>query len=160
MHLSYQRPGYVFLVSALVIGLIVTVTTVTLLILGNTAEQSGQTIVETNQALELAHTCADRALLAVREDPAYTGNETLNYTHGTCRIFGVMSNLDSRTICVEGERGGVIRSLQIALDVQWRSSSASSIPDPLTDPPRVATWNEISCCPGSTTCAGSSSSSS
>jgi len=157
MHPGTERPGYIFLISTLIIGFTITLTTITLLVLGMAAEMSGETVTQSNQVLELASTCADRALLGVRQDPSYVGNELLSYVHGTCRIYGVSSSADRRTVCAEGAKDGIVRRLQIDLDIQWRSSSSSALPDPLTDPPRIAAWNEVSCCGDTNSCSSSSS---
>ncbi len=81
-----SRPGYIFLVTVLVIGAIASATATSLLLLGWAAEQNGLLLMQSAQAYEHANTCAERALRELRRDLAYTGNVTHTFEYGSCEI--------------------------------------------------------------------------
>lgn len=103
-----------FLVSVLVIGVIAAATALSLLLLGWAAEQNGLVLEESSQAFEYAQTCAERAFLALRQDAAYAGGETMTFERGTCRILpaGGSGNED-RFLCIEGESGQNTRRMEL-----------------------------------------------
>lgn len=110
------RRGYIFLVSVLVIGAIASASAFTLLLLGLAQEQSGFTVVQSVQALELAETCVERAFHSLRDDPAYAGGEHFSLTGGSCSIgrIGGAGN-EERTVCVEGFGGDAVRRLEVSV---------------------------------------------
>lgn len=138
MTLNLSRDGYVFLISAIVIGAIGVVSTVSLLVLGWAAEQNGQTIVKSNQALELANTCLDRAILALQENANYRGGDMVDFPYGTCRVYPMEGTGNRRGICVEGQVDGTTRRLQVVLSAIFPSIT-------------VRNWDDVSCCTLSTT---------
>lgn len=111
-----SRPGFVFLLGILVIGIIVTEMAMSLILLGIAAEQSGQTIAQSAQSLAYAHACAERALLNLRQDLSYDGGETATFGHGTCviRHTGGSGNAN-RAVCVEGRSGRSTRRVEISV---------------------------------------------
>lgn len=156
------RNGYVFLVSMLVIGTIAAAASVTLLLLGWTAEQNGELHVQSAQSGELASTCVERAVHKLQLDLSYAGNETISDTQpfGTCKIYNVGGTVGSnfdRTICVQGfSRNGSQRLQQVYLSRVFPKTS-------------ISTWDEVQCCTaggalapncGSSSSSNSSSSSS
>lgn len=114
---SSHRPGYIFLITVLVIGAIATTAAVSLILLGIAAEQSGATVQQSAQALEMAQTCAERALRSLRADITYDGGETVTLDPGgTCTIHPIGgSGNDERTLCIEGLSGNALRRLEIAI---------------------------------------------
>jgi len=119
MILSRYRSGYVFLVSVLFIGTIALATTVSLLLLGSAAERSSFTETQSQQALEWASTCIERALLMMRVNPTleYTGDNIMTFPGltGRCYVFVDGTGNDERQICAIGEvdtfEGSVARRL-------------------------------------------------
>jgi hypothetical protein len=108
------RSGYVFLISVLVIGAIASATSVSLLLLGWAAEQSGLLLVHSAQAYEYAQTCAERTMHSLRRDLNYSGDETFAFDYGSCAValIGGSGNED-RTVCVSGSSGDSTRRLQV-----------------------------------------------
>ena len=130
--LSTSHPGYIFLLSVLVIGAIAIATTSSLILLGISAEQSGQAVAYAHQARELAHTCAERALRSLRADSAYTGNESFTLTGGTCTINTIVgSGNANRYLCAQGTSGQSIRKLQINISQVLPTT-------------RITSWKEVS----------------
>lgn len=114
---SRGRSGYIFLVSVLIIGAVLSATSFTLMLLGLGAELSGKAIQDSVQAYENASSCAERALLALRSDLAYDGHQTIAMPSGSCTIgwMGGSGNFD-RVICVEGTEGTSVRRMEITID--------------------------------------------
>lgn len=125
-----SHTGYVFLVSVLVIGAIAGTTTLSLLLLGWAAEQNGFLAVQSHQALENAHTCAERALLSLRKDPTYGGDETFTLARGSCTVepIGGSGNED-RTLCVEGSDGDTDQRMELNIKHLFPSVSIASWQD-------------------------------
>ncbi len=111
-----SRPGYVFLVTVLMIGAIASTTLLSLLLLGWAAEQNGYLQVQSQQAFEYADTCAERAIRSLRLDPTYAGDERFTFGTSSCYIhpIGGGGNLDRR-VCVESSSGNVVRRMELLL---------------------------------------------
>jgi hypothetical protein len=109
-----SRPGYVFLISVLVVGVIASAVTVSLLLLGGAAERTAYSLQESVQAFENAQTCIERGLLALRADLNYAGGETVTLARGTCalRAIGGSGNLP-RMLCAEGRSGLSVRRVEV-----------------------------------------------
>ena len=131
-----SRPGYIFLVTVLVIGVIATATASSLLLLGWAAEQNGLLMQQTNQAFEYAQTCAERAMRSLRSDLGYVGETTYAFSLGSCEIktIGGAGN-EKRTLCVAGYSGDSVRRMEASIDRlyptvtirSWQEVSAFSL---------------------------------
>ncbi len=111
-----KRGGFIFLLSVLVIGVIVTGMAMSLILLGVAAQQSGLTVVQTAQALENAQTCAERGLRSLRADLSYDGGESATLVNGTCSIAHTGGSGNAgRTLCVQGESGRSTRRIEISI---------------------------------------------
>lgn len=136
---SRSRPGYIFLVTVLMIGVIASTTLVSLLLLGWAAEQNGALVEHSQQGLEYMQTCAERALRSLRLDPTYEGETRINFgTSDSCyiRVIGGSGNQD-RTLCIEGVSGNTTRRMELNIKRLF----------PLV---RVSSWQEVgafSLCP-------------
>jgi len=128
----HTRPGYVFLVSVLLIGAIASTTLFSLLLLGWAAEQNGFLQVQSQQAYEYAQTCAERAMRSLRLDPTYVGDTTFFFGTNSCTIhpIGGTGN-QNRTLCVESLSGKIVRRMQIQI--------AQLFPVTL-----ISSWQEVS----------------
>lgn len=115
MHSS--KPGYIFLVTILVIGVIATATATSLLLLGWAAEQNGLLVMQSNQAFEYAQTCMEQTLLELKKDNTYAGDRTVAFTTGltgTCDIELIAGvGNENRSVCVTGYSGDSVRRLEI-----------------------------------------------
>lgn len=116
-HSTSSRPGYIFLLSILAIGIIAVATTLSLLLLGWGAEQNGFAVVQSAQAWENAQTCIERTLRTLRRNLAYAGNETFILTEGTCSLnpIGGAHN-QRRIICSQGNLGASTRRIEVELE--------------------------------------------
>lgn len=136
MTIHRTRDGYIFLISVLFIGIIATMTTFSLLLLGGAAEHSGKNIVDSAQAFEYAQLCVERSLRSLRSDLSHGGSGTVTFVYpdpaGSCTILPIGgSGTRNRRICAEGESNGSIR--RIELDVT-----------DLLPRVRIRSWKEVS----------------
>lgn len=112
-----SRPGYAFLVTVLVIGVMATATATSLMLLGWAAEQNGFLVERSGQAEEYAKSCIERTFRTLRLNPAYAGGETLVYPKGSCIIHAVAGDgVNDRRICVEGKSGRSTRRFEVNVD--------------------------------------------
>jgi len=127
-----SRPGYIFLLSVLAIGTITTATTVTMLVLGLSAELNGRAVQQSAQAYELARACVERAILSLRADPTYLGPETYAYDYGTCALEMIGGGgFSDRTICATGYAGDSVRRVEAKI--------YSILPTT-----KIASWEDVS----------------
>jgi len=129
---SSIRPGYVFLLLVLSVGAITATIAIGLLLMETSSLQNGLSVMRSSQALAAAQTCAERALLALRSDPTYVGNETVTLPTGECRVLPIGGDGNrQRSICALGTSESVSRRLEIAV--------ATLLPTT-----RIASWREVS----------------
>lgn len=111
-----SRPGYVFLLTVLVTGVIATTSALSLMLLAWAAEQNGFLFWESTQSFEYAQACAERTLRTLRSDLSYAGGETVSFDRGTCTVrpLGGAGNND-RAVCVEAAVGASLRRLEVVV---------------------------------------------
>ena len=131
MPVTSSRKGFVFLISVLIIGSIVTAMTMSLILLGLAAEQSGLTVVQSAQAYEYAQTCAERGLRSLRADLSYDGGEAFTFGNGSCSIAHTRgSGNANRALCVQGSSGRSTRRIEVALQQVYPQV-------------KIASWREV-----------------
>ena len=132
MHFRSQRPGYVFLVTVLVTGMIASTSALSLLLLAWAAEQNGYLFWESAQAFEYAQTCAERSIRTVRSDLSYAGKETFAFERGSCTVHALDgTGNENRILCVEGTVGQAVRRIEISI-AQVRPTTLISAWDEVT----------------------------
>ncbi len=111
------KPGYILLISILIIGAVCSVILSSLLLLGTNASHVSVSVQQSDEALQLAQGCADYGLRQLRNSLSYGGNEVLSYRHGTCelRSIGGIGNTN-RLLCSEGQVGDTVRRLEIVVN--------------------------------------------
>ncbi|MDD5041081.1 MAG: hypothetical protein PHX87_00155 [Candidatus Peribacteraceae bacterium] len=126
-----NRPGYIFLLSVIMVGAIAVATLSSLLMIGVGSMQIGFTVRQSEQARSLSQTCVERALRSLWEDTAYAGNEEFTFDEGVCDILRIGgSGNENRSVCAEGRVGPTVRRYEILLDRVLPSI-------------QVATWREV-----------------
>ncbi len=138
IHRPCGRPGYLLLMTVLIIGAIAISTTITLLLVSGAAEGSAYTLGQSMQAVENAQTCVERALQSLRTDLTYAGSETVALSSGNCVIRPVGgSGNEDRQICVQGIVGNTLRQFEVRVAAVYPQL-------------RIASWLEVtsfSLCP-------------
>lgn len=115
--LTSPRGGYIFLLSVLVVGVISSAIVVSLVLIGIGAQRSGFSYQQSASALGLAHACAERALLTLRENIDYGGGEVISFSQGECEILLIGgSGNENRTLCTEGIVGNTVRRIEIIIN--------------------------------------------
>lgn len=112
------RPGYVFLITVLLVGGIATAVVTSLLFIAVNSGRSALTLQQSSAAYSYAMSCAEIALRNLRIDGAYAGNETVAMPLGNCHIYAVGgSGNEDRVICTEGTSGTVERRMEVEINV-------------------------------------------
>lgn len=134
--LHSSHPGYIFLLSVLAVGIIALATTVSLLLLGWSAEQSGFVVHQSAQAWENAQTCVEGAIRRLRQDLSYVGSGAFAQGRGDCRILALGgAGNEHRTICSIGTVATSTRRIEVVLErvlpsaivTSWREVASFSL---------------------------------
>lgn len=116
MSRTASRPGYVFLITVLVIGLLSSSLVATYLMLATDLAKGSTTMREGSQALLLARSCIERAISTLRQNPDYLGGETIVLASGSCYVAPTQGvGYTGRTLCTSGTAGQSTRYLQADL---------------------------------------------
>lgn len=111
-----NTPGFIALVSVLVVGAIAVMVAVTFLTLGIGSSQSSFSLEQSNQAKALANACAEEALQQIRSSTPYTGTANMALGQGTCTYTVTSLGGQDRSISASGSVGQVIRKVQININ--------------------------------------------
>ncbi|MFC1656536.1 hypothetical protein ACFL14_01030 [Patescibacteria group bacterium] len=109
--------GYVALVTVMIIGA-VGVAVVVAAILGSLASSKSSLLSEqSKQASGLADACSEHALIKLKSDINYIGDEIINLTGGNCQILEIPNpgNTD-RIIQTAGTIDNITRKVKINID--------------------------------------------
>lgn len=127
--LQHTKNGYLLLICILTIGAIASVITASLILLGNSSQLTAYSVDESIRARNAAEACADYALLALHNDPSYTGNVTISTftTNVSCTIHPIGGSGNwSRTLCTEAQVGSAVSRLEILIDTLLPRAEVSS----------------------------------
>lgn len=110
------RPGYILLLSILIIGTVASAVVVSLMLLGTSSARTAFSIQQSEDAIALSQACSEYALMKLRADPSYEGSEFVSqFSFGkTCEVLtigGVGNN--NRILCTEAIVGTVARRMEI-----------------------------------------------
>jgi hypothetical protein len=114
--LSHRRPGYIFLVTVLAVGAVVTLIVAVLLLLSTTVARSTISLEQSSRAFAYASGCIERVLYSLRSNSDGSTAFTLSYANGSCTVQPIAGygNTD-RTLCAEGVSGSVTRRFEIVI---------------------------------------------
>lgn len=123
------RPGYTLIMSVLLVSavLILLATSTAWRLLGH--HQSGHSLTAHLKAKGLAEGCMETALLHLREDPTYAGDETITIGSGSCAIRPIASG-DPFLIQTEASVDGRVYNLEAEASLAG-------------NPPTVTRWERI-----------------
>jgi hypothetical protein len=111
------RSGYIALVSILVIGAVCSTIAISLIFTSIDSIKTNASLDASSQAKGLANACAENALSGLRLSVAYTGNQTLTYSNGSCTISTITgSGNTNRTFDATGTVGTTIRKVHIIVN--------------------------------------------
>ena len=87
-----SQKGLIALITVLIISVIILVVGLTLS-LGSISEMKmGLQKSQSAESYYLANLCVEEALMKLKEDSTYSGNETLNIENGNCHILPIEGN--------------------------------------------------------------------
>jgi hypothetical protein len=112
---SKKRPGYVLLLSVLIMSAVGAAVTVSLLLLGLAASRTSFASARSSQARTLADACAEEALEQLRLSSSYLGSGNLTLGAGNCTYSVTDAGVGSRNITAAGTVGTVVRRLSTSV---------------------------------------------
>ncbi|MEA3357728.1 MAG: hypothetical protein U9Q67_04830 [Patescibacteria group bacterium] len=111
-----KNRGYATLTSVIVVGAIGLAIAVSMLALSINSHRASHTVEKSTQAKALANGCAEYTINQLKISTDYSGNETLNFTTGSCEILPVQgSGGSNRTIQTTGNVDDVVRKIQVVV---------------------------------------------
>lgn len=112
---SQKRPGYVLLLSVLILSAVGAAITVSLLLLGLAASRTSFASARSIQARTLADACAEEALQQLRLSSSYLGSGNLTLGAGTCTYSVTDAGGGNRNITAAGTVGTVVRRISTSV---------------------------------------------
>lgn len=102
--------------SVIIVGAIGTSLAVTLILVGVDEARTSLSVERSYRAKNLADSCAEKALDAIRLDKNYTGNETVSFGSDKCDILAVSNpGTETPVISSVGTSGTAKRKIQITV---------------------------------------------
>jgi hypothetical protein len=118
MKLKINNKGYVALVTVLIVSAVGLAIATTLLLYAIGVSKSSITYDSSDQARAYADSCAEEAIVRLKRDISYTGNETLTFDYGSCEIRPVLgSGNTDRTVQTIGNVGNTYRKVEVQISV-------------------------------------------
>lgn len=115
--LPRHQAGYIALLSTLFLVTIGGIVALSLILLGLGFSRTSLALDQSNQAKALSNACAEEALLKLKQDLSYTGNETITLSSGTCQIQDVKGAGPNRIIKTTGTIGTIIRKVEVKVKI-------------------------------------------
>jgi hypothetical protein len=111
-----KQLGYVALIAVLIIGAAVLNISLSSVIVSITNNMNGLSYQNLSQATSLSHACGEKALMDLKENESYAGNEIINLGNGTCEVLAIENLGDqSRIIKTIGRVNGATRKTRIEI---------------------------------------------
>lgn len=110
-----KTPGFVTLMSVLILGAVGGAVVISLLQLGLGSSRTSFAIEQSVQARGLADACGEAALNTIRITPAFTGTTPLTFGPGTCSFTVTNTGGTTRSVTVVGTVGTIVRHVTIVV---------------------------------------------
>ncbi|MEN9881426.1 MAG: hypothetical protein RLZZ308_609 [Candidatus Parcubacteria bacterium] len=130
-HTASNPRGYIALFSVIVLGAIGTAITVSLLLSGIGASQTGLVLAEKTQARMTATSCAEEVLQQILDTGIDTGTGSMSIGSSTCTYTIISTGIESMLVQVEGIQGKAHSKMSVVV--------ASSTPRI-----KLSSWQEVS----------------
>ena len=108
-----NRKGFVALISVMIIGAIGLLIVLYLASMGMGATQTSFVLEQSNKAKYFAESCAEEALMMIREDESFQGTDTISFEYGNCFYEVINLGGEQRLINAQGTAGNTIRRERI-----------------------------------------------
>ena len=112
----FEQSGFITLISVVVIGTITLAVALAALYSGTTAAKNIIALQQSQQAKMLASSCAEEALLQVRNNAFYVGSSTLYNSAGSCTYSVSLGTGVVRYVNATSTAGTQVRHVAITLD--------------------------------------------
>lgn len=110
------KPGYITLISVLVVGAVGLAITISLILLGLASSRTSLATEQSSQALSIANSCGEEALQQIRDSTPYTGSGNLTIGSATCSYTVTSQGGKNRTITAIGTVNTIVRKVKIIID--------------------------------------------
>ncbi len=107
-----QHPGYIALISVLILGAVGTAVAISLVLLGLGSSRSSFTLTQSNQTKALVNACMEEALQQIRDATPFTGTGSLSLGQGSCTYTVTSQGGQNRTIIATGTVGTIVRKVK------------------------------------------------
>lgn len=114
--LHYNPPGFITLISVLIVSAIGIAITLSITLLGIGSSRTSFALEQSNQAKALANACAEEALEQIRESTQFTGQGNLALGQGTCQYNVTSQGGLQRTVDALGTVGTIVRKVKIVIN--------------------------------------------
>lgn len=110
-----NAPGYIALMSVLIVAAVSTAIASTIIILGVGFSRSAFAFQQSAQAWALAQACAEEGLQQIRDNTAYTGTGGLTLGSGTCSYTVANTGGTTRLVTTSGTVGTIVRRTSVVV---------------------------------------------
>lgn len=112
---SNAKPGYVIIISVLIVGAVGLVITVVLALLSNDFYRTSFSLEQSNQDKAITNACAESALQVIRSNNYYFGTGTLNLGEGSCDYLIIDTGGETREIQSIGVVDNITRKVKVTV---------------------------------------------
>jgi len=111
-----NQKGFIALITVLIISAILLMISISSNLFGISESDMGLQKSQASQAFYLANLCSEDALMKLKNDINYLGNENLIFDNGSCSILPIESGSgESRTVKTIGSIQNQIRKIRIEM---------------------------------------------
>lgn len=110
-----SQPGFVTLLSTLIVGAVGVAITVSIILLGLASYRTSFTGQQSAEARVLADACAEEGLQQIRDLTTYTGTGSLTLGQGSCTYTVTSQGGENRTVSATGTVGTMIRKTSVII---------------------------------------------
>jgi hypothetical protein len=127
---NQTKNGYIALISVIIIGAILLMVVLSTSYIGVTEGMNSLLASNSAEARSLASACAEDALMNLKNDQNYSGNQTITLDNGQCQILAIIVNGGARTI----ETTGIVNHITKKLKITASQIAPSII---------ISSWQEV-----------------
>ncbi|MFA6588624.1 MAG: hypothetical protein WCT08_06200 [Patescibacteria group bacterium] len=121
-----QTPGYIALISILILGAVGVAVAVSVLLMGLNNSKTSFAVEQSNQSKALANACAETALQQIKNLNSYSGTGNLSTSQGNCAYTVTNTGGQNRTVTASGTVGTIIRKISISISAITPTIAISS----------------------------------
>jgi len=114
-----NNPGYIALMTVIIMGVIVSVIATSLVLLGLGHSRTSLSEIQSANARLAADACTEDALRQIRLSPTFTGNGSLTLDNATCSF--TVQNTTTFSITSTGVSGNSTRRVEVDLSARTPS---------------------------------------